>query len=170
VPGDGGQSAPQMRRQNMVWAVALLLLAVALPFAIIDTLQTGRVYLFSHQFLDDVARRFSSPGRFRFLLQPTLAILAGVRGGLADARAGAPPYLFGLLRGTGRRRELLRSAGAAIGTLLAMGIILDLVYQVVIDRQVHPGAALLVGPILICAPYSISRALTNRAARWRTGR
>jgi len=30
---------------------------------------------------------------------------------------------------------------------------------------VHPGAALVVGPILICLPYALSRALTNRLAR-----
>ena len=90
-----------------------------------------------------------------------LAILLGVRGGLADAKAGKPPYLFGLLFAAGRRRELLRSGGAAIRTLLAMGIILDVVFQLVLYRAVHPGAALLVGPILVCFPYALSRALTT---------
>ena len=45
-----------------------------------------------------------------------------------------------------------------------MGIILDVVFQWVLYRAVHPGAALVVGPILICVPYSVSRALTNRCA------
>lgn len=94
-----------------------------------------------------------------------LAILLGVRGGLADARAGNPPYLLGLVFDAGRRRELLRSGAAAIGTLLAMGIILDVVFQLVIYHAVHPGAALLVGPILICVPYALSRALTTRLTR-----
>jgi hypothetical protein len=93
-----------------------------------------------------------------------------VRGGLADARAGNPPYLFGLLFGAGRRRELLRSGAAAIRNLLAAGIILDLVFQFILYRAVHPGAALLVGPILIGGPYVLSRALTNRVARWWAGR
>jgi len=155
----------KLRRQAIAPALALLLLAAALPFAIVDTVETGRFYLLSPQFLEDVARRFTSPGRFRFFLQPTLALLAGVRGGLADARAGSPPYLLGLLSGAGGRSQLLRSGAAAIGTLFAMGIILDLVYQVVVERAVHPGAALLVGPVLICAPYALARALSNRAAR-----
>jgi hypothetical protein len=84
---------------------------------------------------------------------------------MADARAGRPPYLFGLLFATGRRKELLRSGGEAISTLLAMGIILDVVFQFVLYRSVHPGAALVIGPILVCTPYALSRALTTRLAR-----
>ena len=154
-----------LRRETFVTALALLVIAAAIPFAIVDTIETGRVYLFSRQFLDELPRRFTGPGRLRFILQPTFAILLGVRGGLADARAGRPPYLFGLVFGTGRRRELLRSGAAAIRNLLAVGIILDLVFQLVLYRAVHPGAALLVGPILIGAPYALSRALTTRLAR-----
>ena len=154
-----------LRRDTIVTALAALVIVVAIPFAIVDTIETGRVYLFSRQFLEELPRRFTGPGRFRFILQPTLAILLGVRGGLADAKAGTPPYLFGLLFAAGRRRELLRSVAAAICTLLAMGVILDVVFQLVLYRVVHPGAALLVGPILIGAPYALPRGLTTRLAR-----
>ena len=99
-------------------------------------------------------------------MQPMLATLLGVRGGLADAKAGNPLYLFGLLFDAGRRSELLRSGVAAIRNLLAMGIILDVVFQLVIYHAVHPGAALVVGPILIGTPYALSRALTTRLAGW----
>jgi hypothetical protein len=167
----GGQGGPlhevkdvKLRRENIVTALALLVIAAALPFAIMDTLETGRVYLFSIQFLEELPQRFTGPGRLRFILQPVIAILLGMRGGLADARAGNPPYLYGLLFHAGRRRELMQSGVAAISTLLAMGIILDVVFQFVLYRAVHPGAALVVGPILICVPYSVSRALTNRLA------
>jgi hypothetical protein len=60
---------------------------------------------------------------------------------------------------------LLQSGVAAIRNLLAAGIIMDVVFQLIIYRSVHPGAALLVGPILICLPYTLSRALTNRVSR-----
>ena len=154
----------KLQRKTIVPALALLVILAALPFAILDTIETGRVYLFSRQFLEELSRRFTGPGRFRFILQPALAILLGVRGGLADAKAGNPPYLLGLLLGAGRRRELLRSGLATVSTLLAMGIILDVVFQLVIYKAVHPGAALVVGPILICVPYALSRALTTRMA------
>jgi len=38
---------------------------------------------------------------------------------------------------------------------------------VVIPGVSHPGAALMVGPVLIVAPYSLGRALSNRVARLR---
>ncbi len=155
----------KLRRESIVPVLAVLVITAAIPWAIVDTLKTGRVYLFSSEFLEELPQRFSGPGRFRFILQPMVAILLGVRGGLADARAGNPPYLFGLLFAAGRRKDLLRTGAAAISTLLAMGIILDVVFQGVLYRAVHPGAALLVGPILTCLPYALSRGLTTRLAR-----
>ena len=155
----------RLRRETIVTALATLVMVAAIPFAILDTIETGRVYLFSRQFLEELPRRFTGPGRLRFILQPMFAMLLGVRGGLADARVGTRPYLFGLLFDGGRRRELLRSGAAAVRTLLAMGIILDVVFQLVLYREVHPGAALVIGPTLICAPYALSRGLTTRLAR-----
>jgi hypothetical protein len=155
-----------LRRETIVTVLATLVVAAAIPFAIVETIVTGRVYLFSRQFLEELPRRFTGPGRFRFILQPILAILLGIHSGLADAKTGNPPYLFRLIFDTAHRRELLRSGAAAISTLFAMGIILDIVFQLILYRAVHPGAALLVGPIFICFPYALSRALTTRLARW----
>jgi hypothetical protein len=154
-----------LRRETIVIALALLLLAAVTPFAIVETIEKGRVYLFSRQFLEELPQRFTGPGRFRFILQPTIAIFLGIRGGLADAKTKNPPRLISLLFHAGRRRELLRSSVAAISTLLAMGIIMDVVFQLVLYRAVHPGAALLVGPLFICFPYALSRALTTRLAQ-----
>lgn len=155
-----------LRRETLVTAITILVIAFAMVAALLDTIETGRVYIFSRQFLEEMPRRFTGPGRFRFILQPAVAIILGVRGGMADARAGNPPYLFGLLLAKGRRRELLRSGAAAIRNLLAAGIIMDLAFQLVLYRSVHPGAALLVGPIFICGPYALSRAISNRMTRW----
>jgi hypothetical protein len=154
-----------LRRETTMILLALLVIAATLPWAIMDTFKTGRVYLFSGQFLDELPQRFIGPGRFRFVMQPMLAIVLGARGGLADARAGNPPYLSSLLFAVGRRRELLRSGAAAITILLAMGIIMDVLFQLVLYRSVHPAPALVVGSILICAPYTLSRELTTRLAR-----
>jgi hypothetical protein len=155
----------KLRRETIVPVLALLVIVAAIPAAIMDTVATGRVYLFSHQFLEELPQRFTGPGHFRFILQPTFAILLGLRAGLADAKAGNPPYVFGLLFDAEHRGELLRSGLNTIGTLLATGIILDVVFQLVIYGEVHPGAAVVVGPILICIPYATSRALTTRLAR-----
>ena len=154
-----------MRRDTIVTLLAILVITITVPFAILDTIETGRVYVFSKQFLEELPRRFTGPGRFRFILQPIVAIFLGIRGGLADATAGKPPYLFGLLFGAEHRRELLRSGVATIRDLLAVGIIMDIAFQLILYHSVHPAPALVVGPILICFPYAASRALTTRLAR-----
>jgi hypothetical protein len=138
----------------------------ALPGAIQETLQTGRVYLFSRQFFEDLPRRFSGPGRLRFILQPLLALLLGVRDGLTDAKEERSPYIFAMLFHGHRRKELLRSGLSAVGHLLAIGILLDAVAQLLIYKQIHPGAALVIGPMLIGIPYASARGLTARLARW----
>jgi hypothetical protein len=151
---------------TIITGVAALVLLAAIPSAIQDTFATGRVYLFSWELLADLPARFTGPGRMRFVLQPAVAIALGLRGGLADARAGRPPYLMGLLLDPLHRWAYVRTGVATIRDIVAIGIILDVVAQFLIFRQVRPGAALLIGPVLITAPYAIARALTNRAVRF----
>ena len=155
-----------LRSETIVTVLAILVIVIALPFAIVDTFEQGRVYIFSRQFLEELPQRFTGPGRLRFILQPMAAIFLGIRGGIRDIKTGHPPYLFGLLFSSGHRREFLKSGVAAIRNLLALGIILDVVFQAIIYKTVHPGAALIVGPILICFPYALSRALMTRLAEW----
>jgi hypothetical protein len=53
-----------LRRDTIVTALAALVIVAAIPFAIVDTIGTGRVYLFSWQFLEELPRRFTGPGRW----------------------------------------------------------------------------------------------------------
>ena len=149
------------RRAILPTAVIIVLLA-ALPFAAWEFIQTGEFYLLSRRFWPDVVARFHGPGRMRFILQPTLAIILGARDGVKDRRAGNPPFLWGLVFRPTARRELLRSAFLSVCNIVAMAILLDVIAQFLIFRMVHPGAALLLGPVLIALPYASSRALTNR--------
>jgi hypothetical protein len=155
----------KLTRSTIITGLAALVLVAAIPSAVREGLESGRIYLFSWEFLADLPARLTGPGRFRFVLQPTMAVLLGLRGGLADARAGRPPYLFGMLFDPQHRREYVLTGLASIRDLVAVGIILDVVAQFLIFRQVHPGAALLIGPVLITTPYALARALTNRATR-----
>ena len=137
----------------------------AVPDAIHRLIQTGDPYLFSRRFFEDMVARLSGPGRFRFIMQPIVAILLGGRDGVKDSRLEAPPFLWSLAFHGGCRKELLRSAFASVRNLVAIAILLDVISQFLIFREVHPGAALLLGPVLIGAPYAASRALTNRISR-----
>ena len=44
--------------------LAILVIVATIPFAIMDTIKTGRVHLFSSQFFAELPRRFTGPGRF----------------------------------------------------------------------------------------------------------
>ena len=145
--------------------LTLLIILLSLPGSLRDIYDRGGFYLFSQAFLEDLPKRLAGPGRFRFILQPLMAIILGILGGLADARAGRPPFLYGVLFHRDLRGELVRSGFKTVTNLLLMGILLDAVFQWVILGISHPGAALVVGPVLIVLPYALARALSNRLAR-----
>jgi hypothetical protein len=132
-----------------------------------DAFERGGLYLFSQAFFEDIPKRLTGPGRFRFVLQPAIAILLGIRDGLGDRRADRPPYLYGILFRRRHRGELLRSGFEAVMNLMLMGILLDSIAQWLILGASYPGAALVIGPTLITIPYALARALTNRVARLR---
>jgi hypothetical protein len=156
------------RRGTIILAVVtLLVLVVSAPGALHRAYDTGGFYLFSRALLEDIPKRLAGPGRFRFVLQPLIAIVLGIRGGLADARAGRPPYLYGVLFHRHLRRELVGSGFQTVANLLLMGILMDSVFQWIILGASYPGAAFVVGPTLILLPYATARALANRLARLR---
>jgi hypothetical protein len=145
-------------------ALTLLVLVASIPGSLRDAFDRGGIYLFSQAFLEDIPKRLAGPGRFRFIMQPLISIIVGVTGGLADARAGRPPYLYGMLFHRSLRGALARTGLQAVVNLLLMGILLDTVFQWVILGVAHPGAALVIGPVLIVFPYTAARALSNRLA------
>jgi hypothetical protein len=100
--------------------------------------QTGSFYPFSREFFQDMLARLSGPGRFRFILQPVVAILLGARDGVKDARAGSPPFLWGLLFHPEHRNRLVRSAFASVNGIVCVAILLDVISQLLIFHRVNP--------------------------------
>ena len=159
-----------MKTRGLTLTLAVITAAVLLasaPASLAGAWRRGGFYLFSHEFIEDIPKRLTGPGRFRFLLQPLIASILGIRSGREDARAGRPPFIFGVLFRPEQRRLLLASGFQTIVNLLLMGILLDSLFQWVLFGTSYPGAALVVGPVLITVPYAVARALANRAARSR---
>lgn len=142
-------------------ALTVAVLAVSVPGALREAREQGGFYLFSIRFFEDLPKRLAGPGRFRFLLQPTFAIIFGWRAGRSDAIAGRPFLLRRLVGGTAERAALLKETIEGIGVLLLMGILLDSVFQWVLLGLSYPGAALVVGPVLISLPYMAARSLAG---------
>jgi hypothetical protein len=164
-------SDARRRRLTLVLAVlTVLALALSVPGSLREAWQRGGFYVLSREFLEDLPARLTGPGRFRFLLQPAIAIALGIAAGRKDARAGRPPYLLALLLGREARGELVKSAFQNIAHVVLAGILVDSVCQWLILGTSYPGAALLVGPVLIALPYALARALANRVTAARANR
>ncbi len=146
----------------MVFVLVALVFIAAAPYSLRYAYQHGGFYLFSRRFLEDLPKRLTGPGRFRFILQPAVAIFLGVRAGVVDARKRRPPYILGILFDSQGRRALLKEAFEQLAVLIGMSILLDAISQFLILHEVFPGPALIVGPVLIAFPYSLTRAVTNR--------
>ncbi len=148
--------------RTVVFALVVLVFLLALPSSLRYAHEHGGFYLFSAAFFQDLPKRLTGPGRMRFIFQPAVAIFLGIRAGKADARAGKPPYILGLVLGHDSRISMLREAFGQLSALLGVAILLDCISQFLILRAVYFGAAIVVGPVLIGVPYALSRALSNR--------
>jgi hypothetical protein len=103
--------------------------------------------------------------KFRLVLQPLMSSFFAIRSGLADAKAGKPPYFWALLSNPGRRAEMMKDGWKSVGRVFILALVLDVVYQVIVLRFVYPGEAIIVAVILAIVPYLILRGLVTRLAR-----
>ena len=114
----------------------------------------------------NLTSRPGGPMSVRFLLQPTMAALLALRAGLQDARTGQPAYFWALLTNPLHRRELLREGWKAVSKVFVIALVLDVVYQIIQQRWIYPGEALIVAFTLAIVPYLVLRGPVNRLARW----
>jgi len=105
--------------------------------------------IFTRVFQDLVART-TGPMWFRLILQPLVATFFGIRAGLANARRSKDLE-------SGHRRALFQQALHDVGKMLAIGVGLDVVFQLIALRTIYPLEALLVGFLLVALPYQIIR-------------
>ena len=115
--------------------------------------------------VENMAGRVSGPMKFRLLLQPTMAAIFAIRAGLADAKAGKAAYFWGLVTDPTHRADMVKDGWKSVGKIFVLAIVLDVVYQVIVERFVYPGEALIVALILAIVPYLLLRGLVTRLAR-----
>jgi hypothetical protein len=114
---------------------------------------------------DDLVARVSGPMKFRLVLQPIMAAFFAIRSGLADARAGRPPYFWSIVSDPTHRADRIKDGWASVGKVFVLAVALDVVYQIIVSRFVYVGEAFIVAFILAIAPYLILRGLVTRLAR-----
>jgi len=109
--------------------------------------------------------RISGPMKFRLLLQPAMAAFFAIRAGLADARAGKPPYFWGLLAHPSQRMDMMKDGWKSVGRVFILALVLDAVYQIIVLHFVYLGEMIIVAFVLAIMPYLILRGLVTRLAR-----
>ena len=108
--------------------------------------------------------RSAGPLTLRLILQPSVAALLAIRAGIADARAGNPPWLWSMLFDSERRHALWRDAWKNVRKLFFMALVLDSVYQLIQFKWIYVGQALIVACVLALVPYALMRGLVTRIA------
>jgi hypothetical protein len=117
------------------------------------------------RFVENLTDRVSGPMKFRLLLQPIMASIFAIASGLKDAKAGKPPYFWGLLTDPAHRRDMVEDGWKSVGKVFVLALILDVVYQIIVQRFVYPGEAIVVAFVLAIVPYLILRGLITRLTR-----
>lgn len=114
--------------------------------------------------------RWDGPLAFRFILQPLVALILGIRAGIADAREGRPAYGWGLVTGNGDRRELIRDGWEDIAKLYTAAVVIDIAYELFVFHWIYPLQSLAVAAVLAIPSYFFVRGLANRLVRSRVAR
>ena len=117
------------------------------------------------QFWHDLVERPDGPMRFRFVLQPMMATIVAIRDGRQDARSGRAPYLATVLGNPQERVGRLREGLNATARIIALGLVMDVIYQAIVFKTFYPDQALVVALVLAFVPYVIIRGVTARLSR-----
>lgn len=118
------------------------------------------------RFYSDLIGRAEGPMTFRFVLQPTMALLMAVRDGFKDARAGRAPYFWTIVNDPAHRSASLREGRKATGRILVLGLVMEVIYQYRVFGTFHVLEAVNFILLLCFVPYLIMRGPINRLARW----
>ena len=114
---------------------------------------------------ENLADRIGGPMSFRLIMQPLVAAFFAVRAAMSDARLGNPAYLWTLISDSDARRGLLREGWTSIGKVFIMAVVIDAIYQFVVQRWVYPFETVIVAFILAVVPYVLIRGPLNRLVR-----
>ena len=109
--------------------------------------------------------RPGGPMVFRFFLQPTMATIAAVLGGIKDARLGRAPFFQTVLTNPAKRAGRLDEAMVDTSRIMLLGLIMDGIYQYIEFDTFHPAEAVIITLLLAFLPYVLLRGLVARVAR-----
>jgi hypothetical protein len=105
--------------------------------------------------------------RFRFILQPAVALFLAIQAGLKDARSGQAPFLWAVFSDPAHRRDLLREGWKDVCTVFIVALVPGSIYQVIMHSASYTLELPLAATVLALVPYALLRGLVTRLARRR---
>jgi tryptophan-rich sensory protein len=149
--------------------LARVVVAIIIAFLIAGALTYGFSAEVRQRTWHDLLQRPDEVMRFRFILQPAMAVLAALHDGIQDAKLGRSPYLWTLLNSAAERSGRLAEGVIATARILLLGLCMDTVYQLIVFKTFYPAQAVIVAIVLGFIPYLLLRGPIARIARWRRG-
>jgi hypothetical protein len=120
--------------------------------------------LFSRMF-HQILGRATGPLNFRLVVMPTVVTILAVRAHLRDVREGRPTALWAFIKDPVERRRLFRSGLKDFGRVVAVAVVLDTVYQLMVFRWLYPGEVLFIAVMCAVVPYFLVRGPITRILR-----
>ncbi|MBP9192418.1 MAG: hypothetical protein KBF96_07695 [Ignavibacteria bacterium] len=116
------------------------------------------------KFLDAVGIRHDGPMAFRIILQPTMSLIYAIVAGVRDAKAGRKPLLEAFIFGDTERsrKDILKEIWKDIGKVFILAVIMEVIFEIIEFKTVHPLAVLRVAFWLAIVPYMIMRGPVER--------
>jgi hypothetical protein len=154
-------SKTQILQAQIASLLVVGLLALGVAWYGISDESLGRLWT-------DILDRPGGPMTFRFILQPTMAIIAALRDGFHDARLGRRPYVWALIHGvrdSGGRSARLWEGIVSTARILILGVVMDIIYQWKVLDTFRPGQSAVIAILLAFIPYLLLRGPFERIAR-----
>ena len=112
--------------------------------------------------------RPTGPMTFRFILQPTMAVIAAYYDGMRDAKSGRSPYLWTMLLNPATHTARLHEGLISTARIILLGLCMDVIYQFIEFKTFHPAEAVIIALLLAFVPYVLLRGPIARIVyRWR---
>jgi hypothetical protein len=155
-------SKTQILQAQIASLLVLGLLALGVAWYGVSDESLGRLWT-------DILDRPGGPMTFRFILQPTMAIIAALRDGFHDARLGRRPYIWALIHGvrdSGGRSGRLWEGVVSTARILILGVVMDIIYQWKVLDTFYPGQSAVIAILLAFIPYLLLRGPFERIAHF----
>ena len=114
---------------------------------------------------ENLGDRVSGPMWLRLVLQPIVASIFALRGAVTDAREEKRAFFWTVLTDGEHRRDMIREGWSAIAKVFVMAMVMDVIYQLIVQRWIYPGEVVIVAFLLAVVPYILIRGPVNRLLR-----